>query len=107
MAQKPIVSPPARRYRDWLESGFPTIREAWLRRARGLGQSIELRQNGTVLTGRFADLDRDGALLLDTVDGRRRITAGDVHFAAACARIGACCLRSMPAAPQSCLPSLT
>jgi BirA family biotin operon repressor/biotin-[acetyl-CoA-carboxylase] ligase len=83
MALEHIVSSLARRYRDWLESGFPTIREAWLRRARGLGQSIELRQNGTVLTGRFADLDRDGALLLDTVDGRRRITAGDVHFAAA------------------------
>jgi type III pantothenate kinase len=55
MALEHIVSSLARRYRDWLESGFPTIREAWLRRARGLGQSIELRQNGTVLTGRFAD----------------------------------------------------
>ncbi len=83
LALEQIIGSFACHYRDWLELGFPIIREAWLRRARGLGQSIELRQNGKVLTGLFADLDRDGALLLDTADGRCRITAGDVHFAAA------------------------
>jgi hypothetical protein len=35
------------------------------------------------LQGRFADIDQQGALLLDTAGGRRRISAGEV-FPANC-----------------------
>jgi hypothetical protein len=31
----------------------------------------------------FRDIDDAGALLLDTPEGPRRVTAGDVHFSAA------------------------
>ena len=34
------------------------------------------------MTGRFAGLDGEGALLLDTASGQKRILAGDVLFAA-------------------------
>ena len=64
----------------WDRRGFPPIREAWLDRARGLGEALQIRQGEATLSGRFLDLDLDGALVLETETGVRRITAGDVHF---------------------------
>jgi BirA family transcriptional regulator, biotin operon repressor / biotin---[acetyl-CoA-carboxylase] ligase len=66
----------------WDRRGFPPIREAWLDRARGLGETLQIRQGEAILSGRFLDLDLDGALVLETATGVRRITAGDVHFPA-------------------------
>lgn len=71
----------AERLDDWQRSGFAGIRARWLALARGLGQPIEIRQGTETVEGRFVDLDPDGALVLETLDGRRRITTGDVHFA--------------------------
>lgn len=71
----------AERLDDWQRSGFAGIRARWLALARGLGQPIEIRQGTETVEGRFVDLDPDGALVLETSDGRRRITTGDVHFA--------------------------
>ena len=71
------------RYRQWDEgAGFAAIRDAWLARARGVGQPIRVRLPGETLEGRFAGLDSDGALLLDRPDGRRRIASGEVFPAA-------------------------
>jgi BirA family transcriptional regulator, biotin operon repressor / biotin---[acetyl-CoA-carboxylase] ligase len=69
--------------RVWDSRGFAPIREAWLARARGLGDLLVIRHGGEALTGRFLDLDLDGALVLETPTGTRRVTAGDVHFSAA------------------------
>ena len=71
-------------YRQWDEgAGFAVLREAWLARARGIGQPIRVRLPGDTLDGLFAGLDSDGALLLDRPDGRRRIASGEVFPAAA------------------------
>jgi BirA family transcriptional regulator, biotin operon repressor / biotin---[acetyl-CoA-carboxylase] ligase len=68
-------------YKVWTDEGFSAIREGWLKCARGLGQQITVRLDREILTGFFADLDGDGALLLDLPSGERRwITAGDVFF---------------------------
>ncbi len=64
--------------RCWRKVGFAPLRAAWLARAVGLGEPIRVRLENATLYGRFADLDHDGALLLDTADGLRRISAGDV-----------------------------
>ncbi len=64
--------------RSWREAGFAPLRAAWLGRAVGLGEPIRVRLENANLHGRFADLDQQGALLLDTADGLRRISAGDV-----------------------------
>jgi BirA family biotin operon repressor/biotin-[acetyl-CoA-carboxylase] ligase len=64
----------------WSRRGFAPIRVAWLDRAQGLGERLEVRQGGEPLIGRFLDLDLDGALILETSSGVRRVTAGDVHF---------------------------
>ena len=50
----------------------------WLAAASGLGESVRVRLERDTLFGRFHDLDDDGALVLDSLEGRRRIAAGDV-----------------------------
>lgn len=67
----------------WREQGFGPVRDAWLARAVGLGEAIQVRLDRETLGGRFVDLDDDGALLLDMPDGRRRIAAGEIFPAAA------------------------
>lgn len=63
---------------QWREHGFAPIRAAWLARASGIGDDIRVRLERDTLSGRFLDLDTDGALLLDIAGTRRRITAGEV-----------------------------
>ena len=62
----------------WIKSGFGPIRAEWLRRAARLGEYIKVRLAQETLEGVFADLDFDGALILDCPEGRRRIVAGAV-----------------------------
>ena len=65
----------------WRAEGFAPIRSAWLERCRGLGQPIVVRLEQDTVTGQFAGLDADGALLLDQgALGVRRLMAGDVFF---------------------------
>jgi BirA family transcriptional regulator, biotin operon repressor / biotin---[acetyl-CoA-carboxylase] ligase len=64
--------------RCWRKEGFAPVRSAWRTRTRGLGEPIRVRLEGATLHGRFADIDQRGVLLLDTPDGRRHISAGDV-----------------------------
>jgi len=71
----------AQRLDHWLAiRDFATIRDAWMARVTHLGQRIEARLQGHTLTGIFEDVDADGALVLRTPDGTRRISAADIHF---------------------------
>lgn len=69
-------------WRDrWLEEGVEPVRRAWVARAAGLGEAITVRLPDRELSGRFEDMDADGALLLRLPDGgQRAITAGDVFL---------------------------
>jgi BirA family biotin operon repressor/biotin-[acetyl-CoA-carboxylase] ligase len=62
----------------WQADGFAPIRELWLGRSYPVGAAIRVNASGHPLAGHFAGLDEDGALLLDTPQGRQRIVAGDV-----------------------------
>lgn len=66
----------------WLAAAqdFNTIRAAWMARAIGVGQAATARLPRETITGRFMDLDADGALVLEADNGPRRIAAGDVFF---------------------------
>lgn len=65
----------------WRDEGIAAIRAAWIARAAGLGEDIEVRLPNDRFRGVFAGLDDSGALLLDLPDGARRvISAGDVFF---------------------------
>lgn len=69
-------------WRDrWLADGVAPVRDAWLARAAGFGGPITVRLADRELSGRFRDMDADGALLLELPGGaQERITAGDVFF---------------------------
>ena len=62
----------------WQGEGFAPIRAAWLAGAAGRGGMLTARLEGGTLSGRFRDLDGDGALLLETEAGLRRVTAGEI-----------------------------
>ncbi len=65
----------------WETAGIAPIREAWLARARGLGETIAVRLPREEIQGIFEGLDDTGALVLRLADGSARtISAGDVFF---------------------------
>jgi len=68
---------------EWERAGFAPLRSAWLARAHGLGSDIAVRLEREEFTGRFVGLDRDGALLVETEQGCRRVAAGEVFPIAA------------------------
>ena len=67
----------------WRSDGFAPVRAAWMARAAGLGREAAVTLAGRQERGVFRGLDKDGAMLLDTADGARRITAGEVAFGVA------------------------
>jgi BirA family biotin operon repressor/biotin-[acetyl-CoA-carboxylase] ligase len=62
----------------WERKGFAPVREAWINRAVALGGQIRVRLDSATLHGKFVDIDQQGMLLLETADGLRQISAGDV-----------------------------
>ncbi len=66
----------------WRDGGFAPLRAAWLDRAYGLGSDIRVRYGTAETRGRFIDLDRSGALVLESAEGRRHIAAGTIFPAA-------------------------
>lgn len=67
----------------WQDDGFGPVREAWMSAAHGLGAMAQARLPGGTIEGIFAGLAEGGEMLLETPDGIRRVTAGDVFFPAA------------------------
>jgi BirA family biotin operon repressor/biotin-[acetyl-CoA-carboxylase] ligase len=68
----------ARRLAQWRQAGFEEIRSEWLANAGPIGTEVDVRLGGELVSGRFAGLDRDGGLLLDTPAGPRRIVSGEL-----------------------------
>jgi BirA family biotin operon repressor/biotin-[acetyl-CoA-carboxylase] ligase len=64
----------------WAKQGFAPLREAWLARAAGLGERVEARLGRETVRGTFSDLDAEGALVIATDAGERRVRAGEVFF---------------------------
>jgi len=64
----------------WQSDGFAVIRENWLQNSKGLGDKITVRTPESEIVGRFVDLDRDGALMLEVDNEIKLIHSGDVFF---------------------------
>jgi BirA family transcriptional regulator, biotin operon repressor / biotin---[acetyl-CoA-carboxylase] ligase len=60
--------------------GLARILERWKRLAHGVGQPITVKPPSGPVSGLFAGIDADGALLLRQGDEMTRISAGDVYF---------------------------
>ena len=68
----------------WERFGFGPVRDAWIARAMGMGRPAVARLVAEEVTGTAEGLAEDGALILRTADGGRRlISAGDVFFGVA------------------------
>ena len=68
----------AHRLAQWRQGGFKDVRAAWLAQAGPIGAEVDVRLETELVRGRFAGLDRDGGLLLDTPAGPRRIVSGEL-----------------------------
>lgn len=63
--------------------GFEPLRQAWLKRAHGLGAPARVALGSQIIEGRIAGLSPRGELEFDTETGRRLIAAGDVFLRSA------------------------
>jgi BirA family biotin operon repressor/biotin-[acetyl-CoA-carboxylase] ligase len=70
-------------YRCWREYGFMPVRDAWLSSAHSIGEPLIIISGSEKILGSFEDLDEDGALVIKTQSGTRRISAGDIYFSPA------------------------
>jgi BirA family biotin operon repressor/biotin-[acetyl-CoA-carboxylase] ligase len=68
----------AARLDQWRRVGFETVRAAWLAKAGPLGAELDVRLGGELVHGRFAGVDREGALMLETPAGPRKIVSGEL-----------------------------
>jgi BirA family biotin operon repressor/biotin-[acetyl-CoA-carboxylase] ligase len=68
----------AARLGQWRCDGFGAVRAAWLAKAGPIGLDVDVKLGEELVRGRFAGIGEDGALLLDTPAGFRRIVAGEL-----------------------------
>jgi BirA family transcriptional regulator, biotin operon repressor / biotin---[acetyl-CoA-carboxylase] ligase len=68
-------------YSIFIEEGNAVILKAWRDRAQIKGRRVKVTSFGETLAGTAIDVDSDGALILETEDGKRkRVVAGDVEY---------------------------
>ncbi len=69
-------------YREVSASGFDKIIERWKKYNVTLGKNVRVISagDGESFTGKAIDLDEDGALVVETAQGRRTVYAGDVSI---------------------------
>lgn len=79
-AREVLLEALARRLDAWQSDGFARVRADWLRRAHPSGTRLHVSTQAGVIEGCFFGLADDGALLLDTAGGVRRLLVGDVSI---------------------------
>jgi BirA family biotin operon repressor/biotin-[acetyl-CoA-carboxylase] ligase len=60
--------------------GFQPVRNEWLNRGHVINESLRVKLGAENLLGFFRDLDETGALVIETGNGPRRVSAGDVYL---------------------------
>lgn len=69
-------------YFMFIQGGFSEIIKEWKELSVTLGQTVRVvSPKGDTMEGLALDLDNDGALILKTAAGRKRIMAGEILFA--------------------------
>jgi len=68
-------------YSIFLEEGGAVILKAWRDRAHIKGRQVRVTSFGETVAGIAIDVDSDGALILETEDGKqKRVVAGDIEY---------------------------
>ena len=60
------------------ETSWDALHGAWRSRLGGLGEPVRVETDAGAVEGTFLDVDRGGALVLETPQGRQRVLVGDV-----------------------------
>ncbi len=68
----------AQRLAEWRREGFEAVRAHWLAKAGPLGGEVDVKLGDELVRGRFGGVDHEGALLLETSSGPRRIVSGEL-----------------------------
>lgn len=68
------------KYEQVLREGFDGVLMEWRSWSITLGEMVEITSNDTGYGGKAIDIDEDGALLVETTAGLRRVMAGDVSL---------------------------
>lgn len=68
----------ADRLAQWRRDGFSAVRAAWLAQAGPLGAEVDVRLGEGLVRGTFAGVDQEGALMLNTATGPRKIVSGEL-----------------------------
>jgi BirA family biotin operon repressor/biotin-[acetyl-CoA-carboxylase] ligase len=78
-------------YEIFLKHGSPVILKAWKDWAQIAGRRVRVTSFGETLVGIAIDVDSDGALILETEDGKRkRVVAGDIEYKSEMSNVKAC-----------------
>lgn len=64
----------------WQKHGQSAIISKWLKCAKGIGSNIRVNMPSSSICGVFTGLDEEGVLLLQTSEGMKKVSAGDVFF---------------------------
>lgn len=71
-----------RLYKSVSAEGFATVLDEWRAQSVTLGQVVDVIAVNHSFTGTAVNIDEDGALLVETADGLKRVIAGDVSIRA-------------------------
>ncbi len=66
-----------RRVDLWARNGFAAIRQDWMDHAYGVGGTVTASGG---ISGTFTGVDENGAIVIATADGERRLVSGSVRF---------------------------
>lgn len=75
-----ILSELEESYYRAIEEGFSPILDEWRQLSSTLGQNVNVIGAKLTFNGKALDIDDDGALLVETVNGIQRVIAGDVSI---------------------------
>ena len=67
-------------YAIFLEEGGSAVLKAWKDWAQIKGRQVKVTSFRETLVGTAVDVDSDGALILKTKDGQKRVVAGDIEY---------------------------
>ena len=69
-------------YGHWQKEGFARIRQEWLDSVAFRDQVIHVNTHNSSYSGIFQDMTKDGEIILQLEDGRKRlISTGEIFFA--------------------------
>lgn len=69
-------------YDEVCQAGFGPVLDKWREYSVTLGKEVKIIDRETSFSGQAVDIDTDGALLVQTADGMKKVVAGDVSLRA-------------------------